>query len=616
MNVNKVFTSLSEKLDILAAICGLLFSFILFFIGGNNLYYILGILILIPCIIWLIINENNFFYINLPNSKYLVKFWAILYFVVYSISIIILYSRPTVNERPLFYLILLSVLAGIIVCEIFTSNRYNVPFILFQIILLGICISWSQTLIFPGFIGVDDWYHFNIVKKIFDTYIIPEDFIYSSFPILHLLIVFISILVNFPIKISALLSISVGQIICNTLFIYILSSFLLKNHRIGLLSAFFLIIGDIHIRFSYLTYPNAFSFIFVLIIIFLIIFKTNEKPRHTIQILILFFMVMIILTHPLTSTFMAVSLFLLSFSAYFYQNTISKIKHKISIILPVFFTAAMLAYWAYVSMTTQTLAKLISLGFSPDILAKTTLDLGVDFNNNFFDLIFSVLPYYLFVTSAFIGLFFLISQKSNNSNFLFGILLFFPITIPFIFYQLGMEAVSIRWFYFSQVLLSIPLSLVVYVIGGRIINKSSLNYLFLFGIILICCFIMISCTMGNHDNFSVPPQNKIKIYHTESELTGLNFITHTSRKSLSVDGFSIPVLLYYFHWDSYHQIDRQYISGNFIQDDSFKILRPAIIANFQRAGILSNKITPDIKNYMLKNGFNQIYDNSGVIIFG
>lgn len=616
MIFNKVIQIFWNKLDIFLAFFGLIISFLFFLFGKSIIFFVFGILIFIPCSIWLIFNKKFFFSLNFTDSYLFFKLLLTCFFAIYSLNIFILYSRPNLYERPFLFIILLSMISGILVCEIFTSNRRHILLILSQIIILGICISWSQSLIFPEFIGLDDWYHSNIVKLILDTHFIPEMFTYSSFPILHLIIVSITLIANISIKLSSIFSVSFGEIICSTFFIYLLSSYLLKNYKIGLLSAFFMIIGNVHIRFSYLIYPNAFGLIFIIIILFLIFSNNSGKLKNIMKILTILFMVMIILTHPLVSIFMAFILFILAFFISFsYNENNTTSNKKISLILPVFFSVATFAYWTYLSLTTRTLADLISMGFSPDILARTTLDLGINIPYNFFDLLFSVIPFYLYVSIAIIGVFYFISQRNHVLIYLYGFLPLFPLIIPFIFYLFGMESITLRWFLLAQVLLCIPLSSIFYIIGGKLISKSFLYYAFIIVIIIIFSFLMINSELGNHDNFSLSPLSKIKIYHTESEIIGYNFIINKSTKILSVDGFSIPVLKYHYNWDNYYQMDKQYVSGNIIQDNSFKIIRQEMVMNFQRSGILSREIVPDINNFMLRSKFDKIYENSGLTIF-
>ena len=88
---------------------------------------------------------------------------------------------------------------------------------------------------------------------------------------------------------------------------------------------------------------------------------------------------------------------------------------------------------------------------------------------------------------------------------------------------------------------------------------------------------MITSEMGNHDNFSFPPQGKVKIYQTHSGLAGYDFFVNKATEKLSIDGFSIPVFKHYYNWKNYQRLDLAYTTGKFNHDGTIKLIRRGMI---------------------------------------
>ena len=173
------------------------------------------------------------------------------------IIILIFRFRPDLYERPLLYFIISALMAGLIACQIVFSREQYKSVILSQIIILGASIPWSQLLLYPTVIGVDPWYHQNVTLKIIEFATIPDGG-YSHLPLFHLIIAINSLFLDLNYKIAAMFSVSIAQIVCNVLFIYLLGIFTTKNNRVGLFSALMVILAGHHI-YELWSIPNGFA---------------------------------------------------------------------------------------------------------------------------------------------------------------------------------------------------------------------------------------------------------------------------------------------------------------------------------------------------------------------
>jgi hypothetical protein len=604
--------------DVPFAILGIVLSLLMVILGGFSsgkvAFLLVGILIFISCLLWFAIRKKELLTFHLPTSGTWVKFWAICFFILYMMSIVALYLRPNLYERPISYFVLTAFMASVIALESLSAGRRHVGLILVQILLLGMSIGWSQMLIFPGVNGTDAWYHSKLIQRILYENHIPDGFSYSKLPILHLLVGITSFITALPIKLAAVATVSFAQIACNAVFIYLIARSFFRNHQIGLLSALLVIIGDHHIRFTYLLYPNAFGMAFLVIALYLMFNKAKKMPQLIFSILFMLLSVTIITTHSILSIFTAILLFSAWCTFTFHSKIYQQSSCYIRLLVPISFTVVMSAWWTYLSMHTSQLGNLISIDFDPEILAMPALHLGdVNIDRNIADIAFSIFPVYLFAAISLIGVLYMISQKGNSSTFTYAFLSISPLVVAFIFFISGRTVLIERWFYFAQVLLSIPLSLVTYWLGTLTMKRSTCRRLVFFLFMAVFSFLMITSAMGNHDNNSFPPEDKVMIYHTHSELAGYDFFVDRSTGTLSIDGNSIRTFTHYYNWENYQRLDLSYTSGEFNHDGTTKLLRHGIIHDLQRMGALSPSIQTDIYRYVSDLGFNKIYENSGLV---
>ena len=82
-----------------------------------------------------------------------------------------------------------------------------------------------------------------------------------------------------------MVSVSLGQIICNAVFVFLIAKCLFKNHRVGLLAALLVILANHLIRMTYWSIPNAFGIVFIPIVIYLALLSERIGIRHVNRLL-------------------------------------------------------------------------------------------------------------------------------------------------------------------------------------------------------------------------------------------------------------------------------------------------------------------------------------------
>ena len=533
-----------RDLDRTLAIAGIVVSlFLIIYLAreiGRLIYLLTMVLTLISCLLWLAIRRDHPLEIRLPESRSWFTFLAICFFVFYTLSVFSIHFRQNLYERPLLYFILTALMAGIIACETLTSERRCVCFILIQILLLGVSIAWSQLLIFPSLVGVDPWYHYAFTTHILDGFYIPDGYAYSKLPLFHLMIATTSLLTHLPYKFATMVSVSLGQIICNVVFVYLIADRLFKNHRIGLLAALMLVIANHHISMSYWSIPNSFAAIFIPITLYILFFKLNGDAYNLYTILGIVIMSTIILTHTVTAMCMAILLFIAWGAIRFFRIYSSKFVAGFSLFIPIFITIMMFAWWMYASGSIGALGYIIKWGFSIDVFSNTPRE----FQNYLATIplteqLFNNLGMFIFFTLSFIGIFYMISRKGNSSTFAMAWVGLAPLAIGFFSLISGHSVIEDRWWYFAQILFSIPLAVGLLILTTWKSKRTLSIAVIMFLLVVPLSFLTIMSPPANVDNHFFSPNSSMTSAFTSSEMESISTMFDIRANVIMTDEYCV-----------------------------------------------------------------------------
>ena len=609
---------LLHELDRTLAVAGIILSIILIiYLGreiGRAIYLLTGVLALISCLLWLAIRKSHTFEFHLLDSRTLTALWSICFFGLFGLSILSVHFRPELYQRPILYFALTALMAGAIACEVLSSGRQHAGLVLIQVVLLGVSIAWSQLLIFPSLLGVDPWFHCDFANRIVDKGIIPGDYSYSKLPLFHLMIAATSLITGLPYKFAAMVSVSLGQVICNALFVFSIAGHLFRNYRVGLLAALMVIIANHQIYMSYWSIPNGFATVFIPIILYLLFFKLRNRSDSSSAFLYILVLGTIILTHTITAICMAILLFvswaaLVIYRAYDHSGK----DNYLSLIRPVGFTVAMFAWWTFAaSSTITTLAKLIDWGFSIDVFVETPKELqGYEAAIPLGEQLFNNLGMFLFFAFSFIGIFYMISQRGNSSSFAVAWVGMAPLAIGFFSLISGHSVIEQRWWYFAQILLGVPLAFAIYIVGTWKSKKPSHLYSFVFGFVVLLSILMIMSPAANVDNLSFSPNSKMRYSFTEGELESLKTVAEKWDGPVRTDiYFAGSQAFQYPQLSSFCQniYSEDYLS---LRDD-IVMVREAIVGRPFKIFSTIYKLDYDLNGKLERLGFSKIYDSNAV----
>lgn len=615
-------STLLRDLDRTLALAGVILSLALIVYLGRKssgvVYQLTGVLTLISCLLWLAIRKRHTFAFHPPGSRTLASFWTICFFGLYTASLLEVHLRPHQYERPLLYFILTALMAGVLACEIFTSGRRRGALIFIQVLLLGLSVAWSQLLIFPSLLGVDPWYHSDLTQQILGAGFIPENYVYATLPLFHLMIAATSLITGLSYKFAAMASVSLGQILCNAIFVYLIASRLFRSQRIGWLAALMVVIGNHHINMSYWSIPNAFAAVFIPIALYLILFRFRDRFPAKSAALCVVVLAATILTHTVAAMCMAILLFIAWGAFAFYEVYHPEMENNFPLYIPNGFLIGMFAWWTYASNSIESLGSLLRRGFSIDVFVTTPEEfLGSATVVPISEQLFNNIGMFLFFTVSFIGIFSMISPKGNRLSFAIACTGVAPLAISFFSLISGHSVIEHRWWYFSQILLSIPLAVALSTAGASNLKRPRVVSFFASAFVVVLSFLMIMSPPANIDNHIFSPVTGFTYAYTQSEIVASDFFAVHAAGAIASDSAyctnpssSMFAHVYGIGEERLIELDDSLISGTFDRDGSMKIIRSKWLREPMIMGGLILHVRPDINAHISSLGFNRVYENA------
>jgi len=457
--------------------------------------------------------------------------------------------------------------------------------------------------------------------KILESSYIPDNYGYSKLPLMHLEIGITSLITTFNYKISAMFTVSFIHVLSDILFIFLIGRFLF-NEKVGLLSGLLLSIANHHVHFGVIATPNTFASVFILIIIYLL-FKIKAHRVLIGMSLAIFVMVSLVLSHTVTTACMMVILFTnwITFEIYKIFNKSHFSGTPITLTTVIFFSVLMFSWWTYGSGSIRTLAELIRWGFTIDVFYRGPRILEYFMSVPFTEQLFNNLGFVLFFAISLIGCFYMISKKGNLYTSSIAVSGVTTLAIGFFSLITGKEVLNIRWWYFSQILLALPVAIALFLLLN-IIKKRGIKPVLLLTLTILFSFIMIMNPSANIDNHLFSPNTGVRFAFTKSEMIAASFFAQNSVGIISSDfdygtNPSSSVFCNYYNV-SYNRIlslDASLYNGAFVHDGSIKIIRKEIVDEpFRLAGGLY-RLHYDPNIILSSSGFNKIYDSSAVTAY-
>jgi len=619
---------LTENLDRNLAIAGLVFSSVLIWWLTTRevlpVYVITGILSFLACVTYLVLRNRlsllgmSHFISSLPKlqikrSTYLVL--NILFFTLFTYSVIAITLRPDLYVRPLGYFISIAFMAAIVAVEILflPRKRGYAYFTLLKIILVALSLRLVPMYMFPGHIWYDPWWHEWFTLETLRFGHIPAGEAYSRLPIMHLISASTMLITGLNFKASSLLCLTLPQVIIVTIFIFLLADKLIHNPKLGLLAALLIATADMAITRAIVFYPTSLGAVFMLIIIY-VLFKPERTTSIALTCIAFIFMLALILSHTLTAAALAILLlcFWIGFKVYvlLYKG---KAEFPVDLTICAFFIVGMFAWWMYASGHIVDFANIIKWVFREEYLgavppeALTLYAAQIPLSEYVIDR----LGFFLFYSFSFIGSFYLLSKRAGSRHgfalVLGGLVL---LSLGFFGTPLGTPFLEARWRYFSQIILAVPAALGLILVCG--LFRNNLGRASILAILtLVMSFLMITDIASNFDQPIFSEHRMVRHAFTESEIKSMDTISYVWDGTIGTDLHATS----YFRWSKGKEateVSDSLLSKDFTDCNGMMVVIREYIAQkpFDCHGVVKLDYNP--RDILENQGFNKVYDSKSV----
>ena len=525
-----------DNIDVIVAIAGLFLGVIVSFLNlkTSSAYMItIGPLLILVCVLYLVFRKKLFgATVELRTSKGFTLIASIVFWLSLTGSIFSL-NEATLH-RPLTYFILTSVCASMIALQILYSHtRGNIVSILLEILILSLTVRASAYFVFPSLVGEDSWFHAEYIKALVTQGHIPESMpaaaggpYYLSFPVTHLYTAAMKLITAVDYKLAMFLGIGI-PVMLSSIFVFLIGRDL-ANTRVGLLAMLLLNLSDYNLRYSIETIAQSFGIVLFTVIAYLVVRDKHGQRYSNAMVItfILFFMLLMLLTHTLSTGVTLCFLILLLLSKYVYarlcRNQTAPTTHTVNpilvMVLVIGFGVVMLVYWsASPYIGTETFLEAIASGLR-HLISRASF-LGTVYRGAELGMILDISGFLLPLMLAVLGSLLWLSQEwLDKTKFgliaswigLIGVVFVFPL---FTFDVMA----SNRWFPYIYVLLSIVGSVGLFTLVSRMSSFKFRNAI-LSGTLGVFTFFMVTNAVANVDSPIYNVENNRRLAYTTSEM--------------------------------------------------------------------------------------------------
>jgi hypothetical protein len=478
------------------------------------------------------------------------------------LSAAILVLSEAVYSRPVLFLILTCVLAGLVAVEIaVTSDARHVPSSLLKIIILGIVIRASAYFEFPSAIAVDPYYHVGFIQFVLDYGHVPAtvapyaNLEYTNMPMFHLLVAALSLSSGISVHNSYFF---VGIIECvSVAFVFLIGRAVL-NVKSGLFAALLLVLASQFLMWGIHITPLTLGVVTTLVLL-VVVFLVPRRDMGSFTALFLVLLASALLTHEGTAAYTALVLVVVvaSFalvSKAFAGGTVRddtqdvralSLHLRFLALLVTLFVGSLIVYWGFIggSALSRALA-IVRGGVTPTsalqgaqaaggtVLLPSSLPLWSD------------LPVLILILLATFGFLYLLSREKKRAlsfSWLVASALILAITAA-IYFLGGTTAQPERWIVYLQVFMVIPAAAAILTLGSLPKTRTGL-------VLVFSAVLFLSLAGITHPNAKVvselPWDQRPRIALLESETAAASTIAkETNGGPIATDLAYAPIFKY------------------------------------------------------------------------
>lgn len=529
MKDGKFWINIDFIFAIISIILGV-FAFILANYLSNAMLLLVALILLTSALIYLLCRNKfqkttNFEQKELYSRKENYCLF-ILFYILFSINLLLFFFEE--YSRPIIFIIITSIMAGIIAVSIYRSfSNFHFFFILLQIISLSCLIQGTAYFQFPSMIGNDPNAHADYIFSLSRSGDISKSMApYQSFPLMHLLVTLIHILTNLPIKLS--MGTVMFCMIVSLTFLYLIGKTFFRE-KISLIGLLFLSLSAPNILLGYIIIPQSLGITFIPMLVFLLFTRNYclEKNKSHYYFFTILLLIALLFTHSITSfvtLIILISILIVQTITYYINQEKNNYKKEfLFLIITVIFFILLIEYWSISFGFSRFALDSIRLGFSSPDLAPASSVISEMKSSIIFSFM-KFAPTFITIFFAIIGSLFILKCERKKFILLFGwgvvIFSFFCVFLDLHSFLPG------RWLAFIPLVLFFPLALSLNIILNYFTKNQIINFI----LITIIAFTMLTnyeANVVNLNPFTPYPTQALSKTEMISANTLTNIVTTT-----------------------------------------------------------------------------------------
>ena len=540
-----------------------------------------------------------------------------------AIALFIFLIRPDQYEKPLPYYIFVAVAVGILFyLAVYESNKWRIYSILVLACGIGLMHIWTETMMFSGLIGIDSWTHMRIVTQELDRVYIWTQIggYYSAF---HYYLRWVMDLTSLDYRMASLIFVGSITMVGNIVFSFLIGKELF-NIKVGVVVALMLSCANWNITFGEWIIPNGIGATFALAAAYLLI-RMWYRPNPILIVLLFPIMALSYFTHMIAMVWVVGTVICLFTIPIILEPVPIKKKlitlAKVSI-LPIGLILTV-AGWLVFSTNGNALydtagssnfnpafGMTYAIGQAPSYVGESVKVVVQDSLKLFWEMVINSIGFLLFIGIALIGI--LIMLRRNRFNITYAILCVTVLAVGFFPPLFGFSLIEMRWWYFAQCLMAVPLGAVlVYFAQGK---KST----FVMSILVVgIVFFNIIGLISNNTQRALSPNQIVRYGLTDSEMAGLIVAESYNPKMIGADSYYLAYIFentVLLERNKAMGIEKNIFSGDFRDCPADVLLiRDALHKEpFGYGGGTIYKLEFNPADIARKQGYRLVYDNGDI----
>jgi hypothetical protein len=542
--------------------------------GFHPIYTVAAIMGVLAITVYLALRNK----LAIPDSVAITGYanLGLLITAVFILSAVAIYCfRVNQHEKPIAYYVLLAVAVGsLFYIAMSSKNKRQLHIVVVASCVIGLTHTWTETLMFPGLIGIDPWLHMRVVTQEIANSRITLDGIGVYPSLWHFYLKWAMDWTGLEYRMAALVFVGSIQMIGNIVLAFLVGKELFYN-KVGAVAALALSFANWNITFGEWIIPSGIGATYAMLTVYLILVsrRCHNSSRWLIPA-VGGLAILGALTHTLAIAWVVGSVIcFLIFPALLDPNKNAKQKIQTLAKNNIVTMVVVIAVILWLSLTPSGIATVATLINSSPYAAFGTTSTASDIPNpelvrNSLDhsllgeTIINSIGMLAYIGVALIGI--LMLSRRSQLHITYAILCVAVLAIGFVPTLLGLPFLDDRWRYLAMVLMSVPMALAVV----KLASSHKCAIVIVTVLVVVLAFFNTIGWWSNLTQRALSPNQIVRYALTNKEMDGLAIAEKYNPKVLGIDPYYLAFVQSKANWSESTErrsiyLDRNLLSGEF-----------------------------------------------------